>query len=199
MAFGKTISNINTDLFRLLMNKKRITQRELAKHLHMSDALLCHKIRGGSRFKDWQIAAIRDFMKLTQTEVSEIFYTAVILSDEGPIKVALLHELDMYIQLINKGKILSKSTLDEAMTGHIIQKFLADWIRNPDQDVFTYGLSEMDVHFKHKFFCLADIIIQKIDTQEKIEKYSRLFESVEINIIKQTITLTINNKVIRSL
>ena len=193
------ISNINTDLFRLMMRKKRITQRALAQHLNISDSLLCNKIRGGSRFHDWQIAAIRDFMKLTQTEVSEIFYTAVILSDEGPTKVALLHELDMYIQLIIKGKILSKSTLDEAMTGHIIQKFLADWIRNPEQNVFTYGLSEMDVHFKHKFFCLNDIIIQKIDTQAKIEKYARLFDSVAIDITKQTITLTIDNQKIRSL
>ncbi|MBO5810454.1 MAG: hypothetical protein J6R32_06460 [Bacteroidales bacterium] len=193
------ISNTNTDLLKLIMHKKRVSQRELAQHLNISDSLLCHKIRGKSKFHDWQIAAIRDFMKLTQTEVSEIFYTAVILSDEGPTKVALLHELDMYIQLIIKGKVLAKSTLDEAMTGHIIQKFLSDWIRNPEQNVFTYALSEMDVHFKHKFFCLNDIIIQKIDTKSKIEKYARLFDSVAINILKQTITLTIDNKKIRSL
>ena len=193
------VSNINTDLFRLMLRKKKVSQRKVAEQLHMSDVMFSLKLRGRSRFHDWHVAVIRDFLHLTQIEVTEIFYTAVVFTEKGAAKVALLHELDMYIELITKGKILSKSTLDEAMTGHVIQKFLADWIRNPDQNVFTYDLSELDVKFKHKFFALNDIIIQKIDDKAKIEKYSRLFESVAIDIPNQTITLTINNQTIRSL
>ena len=179
------------------MRKKNITQSQLADLLHISRPLLCAKVHGKCKFDDYQVAAIRDFMHLTSTEVSEIFYTAVMLSKEGIQLVSLLHELDMYIQLLIKANIVCHTTLDSAMTGHVIQKFLAEWIRNPEQNVFQYELTELDIKFKHKFFALSDIMIHKVYEETQIEIFARLFEQVLINLNKKTITLTINNESIR--
>lgn len=192
-------SHINSDLFKFIMREKKITQKQLSELLHISRPLLCAKVHGKCKFDDYQVAAIRDFMQLTSTEVSEIFYDAIILSKEGIQQVSLLHELNMYIELIAQANIVSRSTLDSAMTSHVVQKFLAEWIRNPDQNVFRYELTELDVKFKHKFFALADIMIHKIDKKSQTETFSRLFERVSINMETRIITLVINNQSIRSI
>ena len=192
-------SHINSDLFKFVMREKKITQGQLAELLHISRPLLCAKVHGKCKFDDYQVAAIRDFMHLTSTEVSEIFYDAVILSKDGIQQVSLLHELNMYIELISKGNIVCRSTLDSAMTSHVIQKFLAEWIRNPEQNVFQYELTELDVKFKHKFFALSEIMIHKIDKKAQNETFSRLFECITINFEKRIITLIINNDSIRRL
>ena len=181
------------------MREKKITQGQLAELLHISRPLLCAKVHGKCKFDDYQVAAIRDFMHLTSTEVSEIFYDAVILSKDGIQQVSLLHELNMYIELIIQANIVCRSTLDSAMTSHVIQKFLAEWIRNPEQNVFRYELTELDVKFKHKFFALSEIMIHKVEKKTQTETFSRLFERVSINIETRIITLVINNQSIRSL
>ena len=43
---------VNTDLLRLIMRKKRISQRIISKHLQISESLLCAKIKGRIRFHE---------------------------------------------------------------------------------------------------------------------------------------------------
>ena len=189
---------VNTDLLRLIMRKKRISQRIISKHLQISESLLCAKIKGRIRFHDYQVAQIRDLLGLTPLEVTEIFYNGVVLGEEGITHVSILRELSIYIELISHAKLLASPTLDQEITAHVVQKFLSEWIRNPDKNTFIFDLTEMDVQLKNKFFALSEIMLHKIH-EDHSETVARLFESININKDTKQITFKINNKSIRGL
>lgn len=192
-------SGINVDLLRYLMRKKRVPLKTLAQHLGISNSLVTQKANGRIRFTDYQVKEIQDFLQLSPIEVTEIFYSGVILTDKGVERVPILRELNLYIELITHGKLLSSKSFDPEITGHIIQKFLSEWIRTPDQNIFTYAVSDIDIKLKYKFLALSDLIIHKFDQDKSIETVSRLFEKIDLDLNKKIITLTINNKSLRSL
>ena len=193
-----SIKAINTDLLRMNMRKKHVTQRMIARHLNISESLLCAKIKGRVGIFDYQVAQIKEVLGLTPLEVTEIFYNGVVLGEEEIKQVSILRELSIYVELIAHAKVLASPTLDQDLTSHIVQKFLSDWIRKPEQNTFTYDLTEMDVNLKHRFFALSEIMLHKT-YDDHSETVAKLFESININKETKKITLKINNTAIRGL
>lgn len=190
---------INKNLLTIKIKLKGATNTELARAMGITPALLSMKLRGESRFKDYHIAAIRDFLDLTADEVMEIFYTGVVFTNDGIKRVSVMHELDLYIQIITKGHLETRSTIDQVITGYVIQGVITQWVENPQQSTFTFPINSVDMAQKYKLFALSDIMVHKFNPKKHTDTYAKLFESVSINTEKKTITLTIDNNKLRNL
>ena len=191
---------INKILLTSKMKLKGVSNNDVAEAIGMSAALFCMKLNGSSRFKDYQIAAIRDFLDLTSDEVMEIFYTGVVLTNDGIKIVSILHELNLYVQIVTKGgRLESKGVIDQVITGYVIQGFVTQWVENPKQSKFVFPVNPIDMAQKYKFFALNDLLVHKFSATNRTDTYSKLFESITIDLSRKTITLIIDNEKLRSL
>ena len=189
---------VDSNLLRYKIKCANLTMVDLSAKLNLFQTQLQDRIAGRTAFKDYEVNQLKNILRLSSNEVMDIFYQGIILTNEGIQEVDALHELNLYIKLRFKGEITVKADFEKMKLTNTLKNFLSEWIRNPNQNLYTYPLSDLDLKFYYKFFALHDILIKKIDGNA-IETHARLFEKVRIKLKERKLELTINNKQLREI